>query len=106
MSVAPFVKTSSIVKVINPKLSMKMDQIQCLDFIPHLKKTCLSPKAIFKDMVKTYGEDTPSYTMIEKRSAEFRSGRDSIQYDPHPGRLATDMNQDAIAKVCDLVMAD
>ena len=56
-------------------------------------------------MVKTYEEDALSYTMVEKWSAEFRSGRDSIQYDPHPGRLATDTNQDAIAIVCDLVMA-
>ena len=59
---------------------MKIDKIQCA-IIQYSKKNSLSPRAILEDMVKTYGEDTPSYTMIKEWSAEFRKGRDGIKDD-------------------------
>lgn len=59
---------------------MKTDKIQCA-IIQYSKKNSLHPRAILEDMVKTYGEDTPSYTMIKEWSAEFRKGRDGIKDD-------------------------
>ena len=59
-------------------------------------------------MIKTYGEDAPSYTiltMVKRWSAEFREGREGPQHDPCPGRPATAMDQKTISRVHDLVMA-
>ena len=59
---------------------MKTDKIQCA-IIQYSKKNSLRPRAILEDMVKTYGEDTPSYTMTKEWSAEFRKGWDGIKDD-------------------------
>ena len=53
---------------------MKMVKIQCCATIQYLKKKGLCPKAVHDDMVKTYGEDALSYTIVKKWSAEFRRG--------------------------------
>ena len=45
--------------------------------------------------------------MARKWSADFRRGTNHIQDDPQSsGKPATTMNQETIARVCDLVMAD
>ena len=59
----------------------------------------LGLKEIHEDMVVTWGEDAPSQSMVNKWTAEFKCGRESLEDDPRPGRPVTVATQEIIAKI-------
>lgn len=73
----------------------------------HLRewKTCLqtvicyfalqgfSPKEVHKDMVATYGESAPSYSMVKKWATQFQCGRESLEDDSCPGKSDNIINK-------------
>ena len=40
------------------------------------------------------GEVVPSYSMVNRSTAEFKHGTESLEDDPRPKRLATDISTD------------
>ncbi|XP_067131011.1 protein GVQW3-like [Centruroides vittatus] len=57
-------------------------------------------------MDEVLGESAPSYTIVEKWTALFKSGRESVEDDPRSGRPSTAVTEENIDKVHDLVLAD
>ena len=51
-----------------------MDKVEVRAFIKYFCKKNISPKEIHDDM-KTVGDESPSFSMMKKWAAEFRSGR-------------------------------
>ena len=44
----------------------------------------LNTKQVHQDMEDTFGEDTPSYSLVKKWAGEFKRGRDSLEDAPPP----------------------
>lgn len=57
-------------------------------------------------MVATVRDDTPSYSMVKERAPEIGLDIDSLEDDPHQGRLPTVTTQEAIGKTHDMIFAD
>ncbi|XP_067143912.1 protein GVQW3-like [Centruroides vittatus] len=57
-------------------------------------------------MDEVLGESAPSYTIVEKWTALFKSGRESVEDDPCSGQPSTAVTEENIDKVHDLVLAD
>ena len=65
----------------------KMNKIRHCAVIRYLGLKGLSPKQVHQDMEATFGEDTPLYSMVKKWAGKFKLGRESLEDDPHSGRL-------------------
>ena len=50
--------------------------------IKFLTKVGIALKDIHQSLVGVYGDRTPSKTTVKKLGAEFKSGRESVEYDP------------------------
>ena len=83
-----------------------MEKFRFRAVIDYLQKKGLAPKAIHEDLVKTYGENAPSYSMTKKWAAEFKRGRESLEDDYRCGRPVSVVTQENITKVLDIVMTD
>ena len=83
-----------------------MDKINERAVIQYLHKKGLTSKHIHNDMVATLGKDAPSYAIVERRVAEFKRGRQSLEDDPRPGRHVTVATTGMVNKVHDIVMTD
>ena len=55
-------------------------------------------------MADVYVDSSPKYSTVTKWSAEFKRGRDSLEYDPRPGRTADVISQEMIDRVERLVL--
>ena len=83
-----------------------MDKIGERAVIQYLHKKGLTPKDIHNDMVATLGKDAPAYATVKSWVAEFKSSRQSLVDDPHPGRPVTVATPEMVNKVYDIVMTD
>ena len=57
-------------------------------------------------MVATLGDDAPALLNVQKWTAEFKRGRESLEDDPTSGRPASATNQENIEYVHLMVMDD
>ena len=55
--------------------------------IKFLTKEGVSPLNIHERLVNVYQDQSPSYAIVKKWTAEFKRGRDSIEDDSRCGRL-------------------
>ena len=67
---------------------MESQNIEFRDVIKFLTKEGAKAKEIHRRMADVYGDSSPKYSTVAKWSAEFKRGRDSLEDDPRPGRLA------------------
>ena len=57
-------------------------------------------------MAAKLGDDAPALSTVQKWAAEFKRGRESVEYDPRSGRPATATTQENIDRVHHIVMND
>ena len=50
----------------------------------------MSPKEIHDNFIKIFEDESPSYSMVKKWAADFRSGRESVE-DYELSKVATKM---------------
>ena len=63
--------------------------------IKYLCKKGMTPKEIHDDLMKTLGNESPSYSTVKTWASEFKRGRESIEDDArsgHPKDATTDEN--------------
>jgi [histone H3]-lysine36 N-dimethyltransferase SETMAR len=84
----------------------RVKNIQARAVIDFLTKEDQSPKNIYERMVKVYSNDAPSYSMVKKWAALFKSGRVSLEDDPREGRPTEATTDEMCQKVEDLVMSN
>ena len=85
---------------------MNMDKMWHCGVIKYLQKKGLAPKYIHADMVGSLGDDAPALSSVQKWTAEFKRGRESLEDDPGSGRPATATTQENIDRVHHMVMDD
>ena len=73
--------------------------------IEYLHTKGLAPKAIHADRVATLGKDVPSYAMVKRWMAAFKSGK-RFEDKPSSGRLVTVATPEIVIKVNDMVTGD
>ena len=62
-------------------LTDKIDKVEVRALIKYFCNKCMSSEEIYEiyeDFVKTLGDESPSYSLVKKRVAEFRRGRESV----------------------------
>ena len=64
---------------------MESQNIEFRAVIKFLTKEGAKAKEIHRCMADVYGDSSPKYSSVAKRSAEFKRGRDSLEDDPRPG---------------------
>ena len=80
--------------------SQKLSQnIEFKAVIKVLTKEGANAKETHQGMADVYGDSSPKYSTAAKWSAEFESGRDSLEDDPKPGRPADVTSQEIIDHV-------
>ena len=67
---------------------MESQNIEFRAVIKFLTKEGTKAKEIHWRTADVYGDSSPKYSTVAKWSAEFKSGRDSLEDDPRPGRPA------------------
>ena len=55
-------------------------------------------------MADVYGDSSPKYSTVAKRSAEFKLGQDSLEDDPRPGGPDDVISQEMINRAERLVL--
>ena len=83
---------------------MESQNIEFRAVIKFLTKEGAKAKEIHRRMADVYGDSSPKYSTVAKWSAEFKRGRDSLEYDPRPGRPADVISQEMIDLVERLVL--
>ena len=83
---------------------MESQNIEFRAVIKFLTKEGAKAKEIHRCMADVYGDSSPKYSTVTKWSAEFKRGRDSLEDDPRPGRLASVISQEMIDRVERLVL--
>ena len=83
-----------------------MENIEKRAVIKFLTKEEITPKNINERMLKIYGESSISYTTVKKWAALFKSGRDSLEDDPRPGRSKTVSTLKNVSRVHDIIKED
>ncbi|XP_067118130.1 protein GVQW3-like [Centruroides vittatus] len=83
-----------------------MEKTETRAVIKYLTKKGLTPSQIKADMDEVLGVFAPSYTIVEKWTALFKSGRESVEDDPRSGRPSTAVTEENIDKVYNFVLAD
>ena len=74
--------------------------------LKYLCKKGMTPKEIYEDFMKTLGNESLSFSTVEKWDAKFKRGRESIEDDARSGRpkdATTDENAEIVRN---LVMCD
>ena len=69
-------------------MEQKMDKIRHRAVIRYLGHKGLTPKQVHQDMEATLGEDTPSYSLVNKEAGVFKLGKEGLEEDP-PFRSTT-----------------
>ena len=82
----------------------KSQNIEFRAVIKFFTKEGAKAKEIHRRMADVYGDSSPKYSTVAKRSAEFIRGRDSLEDDPRPGRPANVISQEIINRVERLVL--
>jgi hypothetical protein len=62
-----------------------MEKVEIRAIIKYLYKKGKSPKEIHENFMDTLGKESPSYSTVKERAAEFKRGRESIGDDERPG---------------------
>ena len=83
---------------------MESQNIKFRADIKFLTKEGAKAKEIQRRMADVYGDSSPKYSTVAKWSAEFKSGRDSLEDDPRPGNPADVISQEMIDRVERLVL--
>ena len=63
----------------------------------------MPPKEIHEDLMKTLGNEFPSYRTVKKWAAEFKRGKESVEDDGRSGRpkdSASDANVKGVQHPC------
>ena len=84
----------------------KMDQVEVRAVIKYLCKKGMTPKEINEDFMKTFWNESPSYSDVKKWTVEFKRGRESIDGDPRSGRPKDATTDENVEIVHNLVMFD
>jgi transposase len=69
-------------------------------------KEGLTPNEIHSKFIKVYGDSSPLFSTIKKWAAKFKSGRTSLEDDPHEGRPKSATTPEIIEQVHSMVMDD
>ena len=64
---------------------MESQNMEFRAVIKFLTKEGAKAKKIHRRMADVYGDSSPKYSTVAKRSAEFNRERDSLEDDPRPG---------------------
>ena len=83
---------------------MESQNIEFRAVIKFLTREGAKAKEIHWHMTDVYGDSSPNYSTVAKWSAEFKSGRDSLEDDPRPGHPADVNSQEMINCVERLVL--
>lgn len=83
-----------------------MEKVSEKAVIQYLHKQGLTSKDIHDDMVATLGNDAILYATLKRWVAEFKRGRQSIEYDVRSGRPVTVATKEMVNKVHTIVMND
>ena len=74
--------------------------------IKYLCKKGNTPKEIHEDFMKTFGNESPSYSTVKKWAAEFKRGSESVEDDARSGRPIDATTDENVEIVHNLVMCD
>ena len=83
---------------------MESQNIEFRAVIKFLTKEGAKAREIHRRMADVYGDSSPKYSTVAKRSAEFNRERDSLEDDPRPGRPADVISQEMVDRAERLVL--
>ena len=88
------------------EVSNKLLDLEQRTVIKFLTKEGTKPKEILERIVAVYGESARSYYNVKFWSKQFKSGRESIEDDPHTGRYVEATSEEMCQKLESLILAD
>ncbi|XP_078671015.1 histone-lysine N-methyltransferase SETMAR-like [Branchiostoma floridae x Branchiostoma belcheri] len=83
-----------------------MEAVEARAVIKYLHKKGMTPKEIHEDMMKTFGDDCPSYSTVKKWAASFKRGKESFRDEPRSGRPKTGTSDDQVEAIHRMVVKD
>lgn len=83
-----------------------MDAIEKRAVIKYLVKKGMCAQDIYKDMIETLGDDSPSLSTIKRWTAQFKRGRASLEDDPRVGRPRDATSDEKVEAVHSTVLND
>ena len=83
-----------------------MDAVEKRANIKYLMKKGLTPKEIYKDLVRTLGKDAPSKPTVCRWINEFRFGRETVFDLQRSGRPKSATDEETVESVRSMVMKD
>jgi len=81
----------------------KVQQRVCIDFCFRLGK---SGAETYEMLQAAFGESCLSWSKTIEWYSRFKSGRQSFEDDPRPGRLSTSHTEETVARVREIIRAD